>query len=140
MNFSALVLSISEAISHMTLQKNITKYNLHSDDLTTKLTKLFETYSTGYLDKDLSINEDFKRISGLICYLKSCIYILDSGQFDRWRGFRNNSKGRYLNRIKVISTDIEDIIDVIEKDLQRCENDIKKYKLYPLRRTKAYSL
>lgn len=138
MNFSTLVLSISEAISHMTLQKNITKYNSQSNDLTTKLTKLFESYSTGYFNENSDIMEDLKRISGLICYLKSCIYILESGEFDRWRGFRN--KGRELNRIKVISAEIDDIIDVIEKDLQRCENDIKKYKLYPLRRTKAYSL
>lgn len=138
--FSAFILSISESISHMNLHKNITRYTLQSNDLTTKLTKLFETYSVIYCDNDSAIIEDLKRISGLLFYLKSCIYILESGQFDRWKGFRNNDKARYVNRIKVISTEVEEIINIIDRDIHLCKTEIKKFKLYPLKRTKAYSL
>lgn len=138
MNISSLIISVEETISQLRVHQNITQYTQRANELTVQLTKLYETYSIVCIGDEYYISDELMRINSLIAYLKSCVSILESGRYNRWHGFKNNYNSIEVNRIKVISTEIKDVISVIEKDLLECENSIKKCKTHS--RKRAYTL
>jgi hypothetical protein len=134
MNLSALIISIQEIIFEMKVKREIINLKNCSNELTTRLTKLFEDYSLHGMNKTILIDDDLKRISQLLRYLKKCIYILEYKKYNNWSGFRYNYPLHATNRVKVIFQEVQDLCVIIDNDLMLCKKIICKCSKYELKR------